>query len=64
MRKLTRNLPIQGVVGFSGFRGEILTRGGEKFRRGIETPVGVQCTTRSLVIQYLRGGQGYSLNLQ
>ena len=39
MRKLTRNLPIQGVVGFSGFRGEILTRGGEQFRRGIETPV-------------------------
>ena len=34
MCKLTKNLPIQGVVGFSGFRGEVLTRGREKIRRG------------------------------
>ena len=39
MCKLTKNLPIQGgVVGYSGFRGEYLTRGRGKFR-GVETPV-------------------------
>ena len=32
MCKLTKNLPIQGgVVGYSGFRGEYLTRGRGKF---------------------------------
>ena len=39
MCKLTKTLPTRGVVGFSGFRGEDLTRGWEKFR-GVETPVG------------------------
>ena len=36
MCKLTKNLPIQcrGVVGFSGFRGENLTRGRVKIQGG------------------------------
>ena len=38
MCKLTKNLPIQGVVGFSGFRGEDLTRGKGKTQEGLRPP--------------------------
>ena len=38
MCKLTKNMPFQGgVAGFSGFRGENLTKGGEKLR-GVRLP--------------------------
>ena len=40
MCKLTKTLPTRGVVGFSGFRGEDLTRGWEKFR-GVRLPSGL-----------------------
>ena len=41
MCKLTKNFPIQEVVGFSGFRVEVFTRGRGKFSgAGVETPIG------------------------
>ena len=41
MCKLTKNLPIQGCVGFSGFRVKVLTRRRGKSRGpGVEAPVG------------------------
>ena len=40
MCKLTKNLLIQGVVRFSGFKGKDLTRGEGKNSGGVETPVG------------------------
>ena len=40
MCKLTKNLPIQGVVGFSGFRWEDLTRGKDKNSGGVDKLLG------------------------
>ena len=39
MCKLTKNLTIQGVVGFSEFRGKDLTRGEGKNSGGLRPPL-------------------------